>query len=63
MGRDIIERILPHREPFLFLDAITGVSLDKQSITGRRHIPQTILFFADTSRKIPFAPWTFMPAG
>jgi 3-hydroxyacyl-[acyl-carrier-protein] dehydratase len=38
IGRDAIERILPHRTPFLFVDAITDVDLTQDSIRGRRSI-------------------------
>lgn len=38
IGRDAIERILPHRSPFLFVDAITGVDLTQGAIRGRRRI-------------------------
>jgi 3-hydroxyacyl-[acyl-carrier-protein] dehydratase len=38
MGREAIERILPHRDPFLLLDAITDLNLDAQAICGRRNI-------------------------
>ena len=33
-----IERILPHRDPFLLLDAITEVDLSEQAIRGRRQV-------------------------
>ena len=41
LGRAEIERILPHREPFLLLDRIVSVDLDQCAIRGERHIAQT----------------------
>jgi 3-hydroxymyristoyl/3-hydroxydecanoyl-(acyl carrier protein) dehydratase len=37
-GRDDIKRILPHREPFLLVDRLTGISFDDQGIAGARFI-------------------------
>jgi len=37
-GRSEIKRILPHREPFLLVDRLTGVSLDAEAIAGARLI-------------------------
>jgi 3-hydroxymyristoyl/3-hydroxydecanoyl-(acyl carrier protein) dehydratase len=33
-----VEHILPHRHPFLFVDAITAIDLDAQAIAGERTI-------------------------
>src|SRR5919199_1735671 len=38
LGRRDVERILPHRDPFLFVDAITAVDLDQAALQGRRTI-------------------------
>ncbi len=38
IGREDIHRILPHREPFLFVDEITEVGLEHQAIQGRRFV-------------------------
>ncbi|HZP49406.1 MAG TPA: 3-hydroxyacyl-ACP dehydratase FabZ family protein [Vicinamibacterales bacterium] len=38
IGRHGIERLLPHRDPFLLLDEITAVDLDARAIRGRRRI-------------------------
>lgn len=38
IARDGIERLLPHRDPFLLLDEITGIDLDARAISGRRQI-------------------------
>lgn len=36
--RDGIERLIPHRDPFLLVDEITAVDLDARAIRGRRRI-------------------------
>jgi 3-hydroxyacyl-[acyl-carrier-protein] dehydratase len=36
VGRQAIERLIPHRDPFLFIDEITEVDLDEKTIQGRR---------------------------
>jgi 3-hydroxyacyl-[acyl-carrier-protein] dehydratase len=38
LGRREIERILPHREPFLLLDHLTGIDLAAELITGTRSV-------------------------
>lgn len=38
IGRREIERILPHREPFLLLDRLTGIDLTAELITGTRTV-------------------------
>lgn len=38
IGRDGIERLIPHRDPFLLLDEITAIDLDARAIRGRRRI-------------------------
>jgi 3-hydroxyacyl-[acyl-carrier-protein] dehydratase len=45
-GRDDIKRILPHREPFLLVDRLTGVSFDDEAIAGSRLIPADDPVFA-----------------
>lgn len=37
-GRTAIERILPHREPFLFVDRITQIDLSQMCLRGRRRL-------------------------
>ncbi|MEI8257571.1 MAG: 3-hydroxyacyl-ACP dehydratase FabZ family protein, partial [Deltaproteobacteria bacterium] len=37
-GRAAIERILPHRDPFLFVDQITEIDLSQMSLRGRRKL-------------------------
>ncbi len=38
LGRAEIERILPHRDPFLFVDAITAIDLEQCALRGYRRI-------------------------
>ena len=38
IGREGIEKLLPHRDPFLLLDAITEIGLEEKSLAGRRHV-------------------------
>jgi 3-hydroxymyristoyl/3-hydroxydecanoyl-(acyl carrier protein) dehydratase len=38
LGRVDIERMLPHRDPFLFVDRITDVDLERSSLRGERLI-------------------------
>jgi len=37
-GRRAIERLLPHRDPFLFVDLITRVDLEQRALTAQRSI-------------------------
>jgi 3-hydroxymyristoyl/3-hydroxydecanoyl-(acyl carrier protein) dehydratase len=37
-GRTELERLLPHRDPFLFVDRITAVDLEQRAIRGARRI-------------------------
>lgn len=44
-GQDDVKRIIPHRDPFLFVDEIVGVNLVQECIRGRRTIsPQDPVF-------------------
>ena len=38
IARAGIERLIPHRVPFLFVDEITDISLEQQAIRGTRHV-------------------------
>ncbi|HOV85959.1 MAG TPA: 3-hydroxyacyl-ACP dehydratase FabZ family protein [Syntrophobacteraceae bacterium] len=38
LGRAEIERLLPHRDPFLLLDAITAIDYEQEAIEGIRRI-------------------------
>lgn len=46
LGRDVIERLVPHRDPYLFVDHLTAVDLEEQAIAGRRHIDPNNPIFA-----------------
>ena len=37
-GRDAIKRIIPHRDPFLFLDRIVAIGLEDETIVGKRTV-------------------------
>ena len=44
-GRKAVEQLLPHRDPFLFVDRITAIDLDQGAIAGMRRIdPKDPLF-------------------
>jgi 3-hydroxymyristoyl/3-hydroxydecanoyl-(acyl carrier protein) dehydratase len=55
-GRDDIKRILPHREPFLFVDRLTGVSLEEEAIAGSRVISSDDPIFAGHFPDYPVYP-------
>lgn len=38
LGREELFQFLPHRDPFLLIDAIDGVDLEKRTVRGRRFI-------------------------
>ncbi len=38
LGRQQIERIIPHRSPFLLIDRITAIDLETGTLAGERHI-------------------------
>lgn len=38
IGREGIERLIPHRDPFLLLDEITEIGLGEKCLAGRRHV-------------------------
>ena len=41
-GQDDIKKLIPHRDPFLFIDRLTGLDLteDQELIIGSRVIPK-----------------------
>jgi len=45
-GRPEIERLLPHRDPFLFVDRITKVDLEQEALTAQRAIDKDDPLFA-----------------
>jgi 3-hydroxymyristoyl/3-hydroxydecanoyl-(acyl carrier protein) dehydratase len=40
LGRASIERMLPHRDPFLMVDAITRVDLEQGLVEGKRRVAE-----------------------
>lgn len=55
-GRSEIERLLPHRDPFLFVDRIDAVDLEGGSIAGRRTFLSTDPLFAGHFPGDPILP-------
>lgn len=46
IGRDGIERLIPHRDPFLFVDRITSIDVDLSRLRGERYIQPADPVFA-----------------
>ena len=55
-GREDIKRILPHREPFLLVDRLTGVGFNEESIAGSRFISSEDPIFAGHFPDYPVYP-------
>lgn len=55
-GRDDIKRILPHREPFLLVDRLTGIGFDEEVIAGSRFISSDDPIFAGHFPDYPVYP-------
>jgi len=55
-GREEIKRILPHREPFLLVDRLTGVSFTDGAIAGSRVISSDDPVFAGHFPEYPVYP-------
>jgi 3-hydroxymyristoyl/3-hydroxydecanoyl-(acyl carrier protein) dehydratase len=56
LGREAIERLLPHRDPFLFVDRITAIDLRVPAISGRRRIDPRDPIFAGHFPGAPLYP-------
>ena len=54
--RAAIKRIIPHREPFLLVDRLTGLDLEQEMITGERHIDRLDPVFAGHFPDFPLYP-------
>ena len=55
-GRDSIKRILPHREPFLLLDRLTGIDFEEGLIAGTRTVAADDPVFAGHFPGSPIYP-------
>jgi 3-hydroxyacyl-[acyl-carrier-protein] dehydratase len=53
-----IMRILPHRDPFLLVDRLTGISFDEEAIAGTRFISPDDPVFAGHFPDYPVYPGT-----
>lgn len=56
IGRGAVERLLPHRDPFLFVERITSIDLEQQTIAGRRRIDPKDPIFAGHFPGAPIYP-------
>ncbi len=54
MNRDEIQRRIPHREPFLWLDEV--VAIDGESIHARKHLPADLDVFRGHYPHFPVLP-------
>ena len=55
-GRDEICRIIPHRDPFLLVDRLTGVDHESGAVCGERTIPWDDPVFAGHFPDAPLYP-------
>ena len=55
LNKDDIKSLLPHREPFLFVDSISNINL-KQDITGLIKFPEDSYFFKGHFPDRPVVP-------
>ncbi len=59
-GREEIERMLPHRDPFLLVDHIDTVDLKEEGLRGTRRIDPNDPIFAGHFPDYPVYPGTLM---
>lgn len=55
-GRSVIERLIRHRDPFLFIDEITHLDLQQGTIRGRRRIDGADPLFLGHFPQAPIYP-------
>jgi len=55
-GREQIQRLLPHREPFLLVDRLTGLDLEQGLIAGSRTLPAEDPVFRGHFPEFPVYP-------
>ncbi|MBN2353053.1 MAG: beta-hydroxyacyl-ACP dehydratase [Spirochaetales bacterium] len=60
IGRDGIERIIPQRDPILYVDRLTGVDLDAGVISGERWIDPADPVFNGHFPEYPVYPGTYI---
>jgi 3-hydroxyacyl-[acyl-carrier-protein] dehydratase len=53
---DGVKKIIPHREPFLLVDTITGIDLENQIICGTKHCARNDPVFAGHFPGCPLYP-------
>ena len=58
-GRDVIETILPHRDPFLFLDEVTELEPGKR-VVARKYVRPDEWFFPGHFPERPIMPGVIM---
>ncbi len=56
IGRDALERLLPHRAPMLLVDGIDAVDLAGAGVRGHRHLRSDDLGFAGHFPSLPIYP-------
>ena len=58
IDRDGIARIIPHREPLLLLDSLTGINIERGLIAGARHVSSSDPVFLGHFPNFPVYPGT-----
>jgi 3-hydroxymyristoyl/3-hydroxydecanoyl-(acyl carrier protein) dehydratase len=56
LGQDAVHRLLPHRDPFLFVEGITAIDLKVPAIAGKRRIDPADPIFAGHFPGAPIYP-------
>ncbi|MBI9099498.1 MAG: beta-hydroxyacyl-ACP dehydratase [Spirochaetaceae bacterium] len=55
-GKEDIQKIIPHRDPFLLVDKLTGLDLEKKIITGSSYIDSELPLFKGHFPDFPVYP-------